>query len=525
MKKYGFLSLILALVLSLTACGGGGGNGGGDTQPVIPAGYTSVEVSTKLSGINTFGTSVEFDPHFFSHNIKKGVVKEEDWQIVVDRVEKMEIDRFRVMLLPSWLEPFNDNDDVNTINWDALTPNSVEMQSLYAVLNLAEDNGIDVNLTLWGAEANIALSDSEVEAQIKSQGGHFLVKDNAKTNWVIGTYYPEEFAENFSMFIQLLMGQKGYTCIKEVTPVNEPNWSYQIDGGVDFNDYKELCLALNERFVKDGIRDDVLFNLSDNTDVGTPWLESTMNELDDITDIYNSHTYIFGYETTNKTIQAWQNENMNIIRMTGKPHVIGEFGSNQTTGSSRQKDIDEYRRGVLIVREMLNFYNVGASGASYWVLFDQYYSYTDPYDSMMQLGLWKCTKSSYWTDTAYYETVKEDYEVRPQYYAFSLMSKHVPKGAEVYAINLNNDFAIGTAFKGADGKWTYVFANGNAEGETLKIALQNGANGGQFDKYVYAEGSLPQGDDLISASGTASFENKVLQVELAPQTVVLYKQR
>lgn len=484
--------------------------------PAIPEDYTEIFLDEK-AGENTFGVSVEFDPHFLSQNVKKGLVSEDDWQIIVDRVEKMEIDRFRVMLMPSWIEPFNDNSDDSSINWDNLTLESEEMKSVYKVLDLAQANGIDVNLTLWGVENNANVIDSEINATIKSQGGHFLAEDNeGSSHWMIGTHKPEEFAENFSIYIQHLINNKGYDCIKEITPYNEPDMGYLIDGQISFEGYADLCQKLHDRFVADGIRDKVLFTLSDNIDIHRNWLTSTMENLDDITDIYSSHTYIFGYETENSEIEGWEEENINVTRYTGKPHVVGEFGSNLTIGSSRQSDIDEYERGVLIVREMLNFYNAGAAGSSYWVLFDQYYSYTDPYDSMMQLGLWKSSKQSYYTDTSYYEKITEDYEVRPQYYAFSLMSKYLPKGAEVYPIYLDDDFAVGTAFKGKDGKWVYVFANGNNEG-SKKLALY--ANG-TFDMYQYLETALPTGDNLIEKSGTSS--NGLLAFDLQAQSVVVF---
>ena len=526
--------LALALMLLLAACGPAENPSAApqtstsstiETPPqlVVPNGYTHVTVGD-LAGVNIYGTSVELDPHFFAANVQRGVFEEADWAIVERRVKEMGIDRFRVMLKPSWLEPLNDDGDSSTINWDGLTPDSAEMQSLYKVLDLAQENGIDVNLTLWGVERNVALVDIDKTAEVNAQGGHFLAKGNNSNNWMIGTLYPEEFAENFSAYVQLLR-QKGYTCITEITPYNEPSFSYLINNAVTFEGYKELCLALDARFRADGIRDDILFNLSDNIDTDVYWLEGTMSELDAITDIYNSHTYIFGYDTPNSSILAWEEENKNITRNTGKPHVVGEFGSNQCTGSTRQSDIDFYERGVLLVREMLNFYNAGAAGASYWVLFDQYYTYNASYSEMMMLGLWKGSRELYYTDSEYYVSVKEDYEVRPQYYAFSLMSKYVPKGAQVYPIALNNEFATGSAFRGEDGKWVYVFANGNSEGEALKLALQNGEISGEYEMYVYRQDALPEGDSLIAASETLTTENLVLLLELEPQTVVLLREK
>lgn len=486
-------------------------------------GYTQVSLGAR-AGINTFGLSVEFDPHFLSQNVAKGVAKPEDWAIIEDRVTRMGINRFRVMLLPSWIEPFNDNDDADTIRWDALTTDNEEMRSLYKVLDLAQKLDIDVNLTLWGAERYPSLIEKETGDKLRECHGHFLQKGNDSANWVVGTLYPEEFAENFSMYLQHLL-KKGYTCIKEVTPINEPDWSYLINDSVDFENYKKLCYALHERFQKDGIRDKVLFNLSDNTEVRRYWLQNSVDELDAIADLYNSHTYIFGYASTNETIFKWEEENCKVVFPTGKPHVIGEFGSDQVIGAARQTDIDKYERGVLMVRQLLNYYNAGASGASYWSIFDQYYTHTDPYESMMMIGLWKGRKELYTPDEEYYRSVQADYEVRPQYYAVALMTKYVPKGSEVYPIDLSNDFALGTAFKGKDGKWTYVFANGNAEGEALKIALNSEAVDGEFDVYTYAQDSLPKDDSLIPSSGIKKVSGQVLAFELAPQTVTVLKQR
>lgn len=518
--------LALGMAFSGVACGATDDNGPDENQTlIVEEGYNKITLGD-LAGVNVAGTSVEFDPHFFSQNVHRGLVKdaEAEWQIVKDRVGKMGIDRFRVMIMPSWLEPFNDNDDVDTVNWEALTPDSVEMQSLYKVLDLAEENGIDVNLTLWGAEKNVNLIDSATNTAVLAQGGHFLVKGNTdSSNWVVGTLYPAEFAENFSIYIQLLKGRMGYTCIKEITPVNEPDWSYQIHNTPSFEDYRQLCIELDSRFKKDGIRGEVKFDLSDNCDTRRSWLIDTVENLDDVADMYNSHTYIFGYDTDNSTIYNWEEENLNATRNTGKPHVIGEFGSNQTTGSTRQADIDLFERGVLLIREMCNFYNAGAAGASYWVLFDEYYNPKDNYqDGLMMLGLWKSSRAAYDDDPAYRATVKEDYEVRPQYYAFSLFSKYVPKGAQVYPIECGNSKIAGSAFKGTDGKWVYVIANGSAE--EVKFALHNPECYGTFEKYEYREDALPAGDALIAASATEKVKNQVLNFVSGPQTVTLYRQ-
>lgn len=68
-------------------------------------------------------------------------------------------------------------------------------------------------------------------------------------------------------------------------------------------------------------------------------------------------------------------------------HFIGEFGSNQNRNTStRQYDVYTYERGVFLVRSMLNYFNAGAVGMSYWVLFDQYYNRGASYNESCSWG-------------------------------------------------------------------------------------------------------------------------------------------
>lgn len=178
-----------------------------------------------------------------------------------------------------------------------------------------------------------------------------------------------------------------------------------------------------------------------------------------------------------------------------------------------------------MVRQMLNFYNAGAAGVSYWTLFDQYYNYNDPYKTLKMFGLWKGDKQMYVSDKSYYDSIKNDYEVRPQYYALSLISKHVQKDTNVYPIYLNDDYAIGTAFKGKDGKWTYVFANGNEEGDSLQISFRNNNVYEKFNQYIYEEDSLPSDDSLLHPSVSLEVCGQVLSFKLKPKTVMLFSQK
>jgi len=468
----------------------------------------------KNTGVQLEAIGAELDPHFFSQNLTRNDgAKANDWNLLIKRVKQMELKKFRVMVQPQWFEPENDNKDPKSTDFSKFTFNSPEMQSLYKVLDLAQEQNMEVCIVIWGCPVYVAPLDPKY-AHVKTS---FMADTSKKNVWITGPTDYDEWAENYTALIRHLIEVKKYSCVNEITPMNEP------DGGplLTSTEYIEMAKVLDERFKNEGLRDKVKFNLSDNTDTRTFYLEDCAKNLQNVADIFNSHTYIFGYNTPNKEIYDWEHNNVNISAAAGKKHLVGEFGSNQTVGATRQKDIDLYERGVLMTRLVLNFLNAGAAGVSYWSLIDQYYGKDADYEQMQQLGLWKYVKEAYKIDSTY-TRIQKDYEVRPQYFAYSLLTKYLKPNAEIYPLELNEDFATGTAFKGKDDKWVYVFANGSNEDKELEIT--NPEIKGNFSIYRYEKDKLPQGDQLISSKEKISQKNSNLKLVIKQNSMVLCKQ-
>lgn len=99
--------------------------------------YLTVTLET---GIPIQGLGVELDPHFLSQNVTaNNGTRAEDWErIILRRLEMLHFQKLRVMILPEWYEPENDNDNPDITNRNNLTFTSPEMNSLYKVLDFAE---------------------------------------------------------------------------------------------------------------------------------------------------------------------------------------------------------------------------------------------------------------------------------------------------------------------------------------------------------------------------------------------------
>ena len=206
--------------------------------PLLASAIVSRASSTDIvvgspSPIKILSLGAELDPHFFSQNVTRADgVKASDWDsVIVRRIQSLKLKSLRMMVLPQWFEPVNDNDNPFTTDTSRLTFNSPAMQSLDKLLDMAQKLGIHVNLTLWGAHIS-----------------HFLSGHN-RGNWVVAPYDYQEWAENFSILIRHLLLTKHYTCIREITPVNEPDWSFIIDGKrAPVSEYIEMCRILDQRF-------------------------------------------------------------------------------------------------------------------------------------------------------------------------------------------------------------------------------------------------------------------------------------
>ena len=459
------------------------------------------------------GFGIEFDPHFLSQNVTAGNgAKATDWDsIIIPRLRKLSPSKLRIMVLPEWYEPVNDNNDPNIVNADAFHFESPEMQGLYSLLDVAEQDGIKVTLTFWGTRSST-----------------FLLPQ-AWPGWMMGPSEFEEWAENLSTCLNYLLNKRHYTCIHEITPVNEPDWAFSTDQHNQAELYIKMCKVLDERLRHDGLREQIRMNLSDNSDGGTgtnKFLAACTKELSHEADIFNSHTYIFGYDTPNSAIYHWEAENVKLSAQAGKSHFVGEFGSNQTVGATIQQDIDRYERGLLMARIVINLLNAGACGTSYWSLLDQYYSRGEAlsHSNMQRLGLWRYLKEEYAQDSIY-AYLTSDYQVRPQYYAIGMLSNHLRPGSVVYPLDAQSEWIAATALKKAEGKWCYLLVNPTEEAVDIELTNPLSTSKHRLQVYRYEEACLPMDDTLPQPTDHTVQRHGKIKERLEPRSFIIIAEK
>ena len=150
----------------------------------------AVVVDTTAVACKRFlGFGAEWDPKFWADYNLNLDVAEADWQLVVKRIRWMRLPIVRMMMLTRWCRRAD-----GSFDWQ-----SPQMKGLYRHLDVCQACGITVVLTDWGCAT-----------WTKAPG-------------LSGTADPK-YAEAIGTYMDHLINQRGYSCIKCFVLVNEPNY-------------------------------------------------------------------------------------------------------------------------------------------------------------------------------------------------------------------------------------------------------------------------------------------------------------
>ena len=425
------------------------------------------------------GLGAEWDPHFFmSYNQDKGC-DEQDWALICERAKMLGIQKIRVWCIPLWFEP---EKDVYTFESD-------KMASLTRVLDAAEELGIDVNITLWGCQG-------------------WLAMDN--DYWISPPNDLTAYAEGVSELTRWLLDTKQYTCVKELTFHNEPDWEYKCDDTVSdpTEYYFEMCRTVDATLRADGLRDRIRLSLPG---VSFSAASKFAAGLGDIADSFDIHCYNFGAESLFPEITSnveKLKEELTAAGIGDMPITVSEFGGNKQIDAYHQEDTDSYDRGVYYSTIVEAFLSEGVSSMLHWCFFDQYYNGSgDEQNSRMMLGLF-----SYKDD---------NWEPRPFYHSWGLITKYAVKGSEIYPFTTNSKYVNGVALKSPDGKWTYLITC-QQKGKDTVVKINNPhLTEPQMNVHEYKPENITTGDELIGSSGIAYSEGGTVYVLARKNTFTL----
>ena len=114
----------------------------------------------------------------------------------------------------------------------------------------------------------------------------------------------------------------------------------------------------------------------------------------------------------------------------------------------------------------------------------------------------------------------ENYDCRPVYYAYSMLTRFVEEGDVIFPIRSDDGNIVAVAFRRGNA-WSYAVVN---DGDvSRKISFVNyDAYPGALTRYEYDEADVPTDNRVIGAGASVTADGRVITDVVAPRSFVVY---
>jgi len=490
MKRKIYIAIVFSLVILLGSC---------VATKTTESCATIVKINTDVVINDSYiGNGAQWDPYQLDYGKGKMEISETDWQKLYTRLDFMRPQFIRVMI-----------NTTSVIRDGKLEPEQ-NLAHLSKILNYCQSRGVTVMFGDWG-------------------GGMVNSKDTTINKQNI------QFA---AQYIDFLINQKGYTCIKYYNMINEPNGFWSSTDG-NYSLWAKAITCLHEEMER--------LKLTDKLSVVGPdaaiwktneawWIDSCATRLGNKIGLYDIHTYPSKITVNSgeysKIISAYKR-----FVPKGKKIVMGEIGfkfvesadsvylkENIRRANSKpyastddsQMFVYDYMYGTDMADALFQTINAGFSGSVVWMLDDAMHAKESP-DKLKVWGFWNIFGEEYFG--------AEEEVVRPWFYAWSLLSKYIPAGAKVYQVQVNGDASVKAIAVEKDNKYMLAVVNvaKGIKDVTLKSYTLSALE--KVKQFIYSDGTLlKQGDCTLlpNKEGLTLNLNKGVSVKMTSESLIVY---
>lgn len=347
-------------------------------------------------------------------------------------------------------------------------------------------------------------------------------------------------------YLNMLVNEKGYSCIKHFVIFNEPDGDWASTNG-DF----DIWLSMLNRFHAKmreypGLLEkvslagpDIVANYKNrNSKYDTAgWIENTVEYADSIIGLYDIHSYPGQAEVRSGSYYPLLKKYRELVPKD-KQIILGEAGYKywQEADSTLMAEYNRRVEGHPFTKgsdcNMLvydNFYgvdmplfiseamNAGFSGVAAWMLDDAMHSQGDsgtPHDIKIW-GMWNTLGEKVFND-------KSQVEIRPWYYTWSLMCRYFPKGCNVLKSDVtgegNNVFSV--AAETRDNQMSIAITNTGEHKAVVSVTAPRNLQNAKMYEYTEAEGII-KGNDGFPLAEKKNINSKKLNIEIPGNSVIV----
>ena len=416
----------------------------------------------------------------------KVTLSEDDWSTLFERVSFMRPGYMRIMVSNGW------NYIVNGV-YDPSKSDAV----LCRILDYCQKNGVTVQLGEWGH-----VGGSSIDA-----------------GWV----------DNATDFLKYLVSDKGFTCIKYYTIVNEPNGNWStVDG--NYSLWENLVKTFHAKMAAKGLSgvkimgpDVAVWSTNE-----TSWVLNAKRNMPDEVQAYDVHAYptdVFVHSTDFLNMAKAYKAAVPADRVMMLTEFGFKYGSSSANGIANASRIaaDGFAADDSQMMTYDSFYAVdvadatiqamlaGCGGVVYWDLDDAMYN-SDGMSSkkLKKWGFWNIVGSEAFGRP-------EDENIRPWFYTASLLCRYFPIGTRIMNVQLPKPVISGlravAGFK--DGKITLAIANSSSDTCSFSLKMKEGSTFTGLKEYRFNAKSGPAFEGSIDGKGLALPANSSASLDLS----------
>ena len=347
-------------------------------------------------------------------------------------------------------------------------------------------------------------------------------------------------------YLNFLVVESGYTCIKYYIPTNEPDGYWSVYDG-DFNAYLQLVQMFQNEIanypalashIKLAGPDVVLDYKNSKYDLSTSdRVALAAKHIDTLTGIYEIHAYP-GYHQVRTGIFADMLKEIVANVPKGKKVVLGEAGYktwrkedsvrnrihleklNKTPlivskeGADCNMNVYEFQYGIDMSLLAIEVMNNGVSGVCPWML-DDSHSFGDKGNihNVKIWGMWNIFGTKSWG-------MPEEENIRPWYYAWSLFCRYFPSGSDILSVSNQKVDGLKVSVATFEQKLTLAILNVSDKKQVLKLNLPKPLINAKL--YRYEEGNINMFNNSLPKPDKTGIKSKEsIKVEINPNTLIL----
>ncbi len=452
--------------------------------PVIPVG-SELTLKTEVLCPSFVGNGAQWGGYdILQIWTGNATLSENDWNTLFTRIRFMRPPLVRIMLSDGWNYIVNNQYDPSKS--DAI---------LIPILDFCQEEGIKVMIGEWGHKS--------------------------------GSTIDSDWLNSAVSFLDYLVTDKGYSCIKYYNMVNEPNgdWS-SIDG--NYSLWKELINDTYAVMQSKGLDQFVQLIGPDIAiwDVNsTSWVSNTQIDLGTKVGAFDIHTYPDQDEVRDESYMAMTRAYREAAPST-KVMLMTELGFKYSSTSElgieneSREDADPYASddsnmfiydafyGIDMADAIIQNMRAGYAGVLVWDMDDAMYNIDGSASTQLKRwGFWNILGSEKFGDPS-------DEDIRPWFYTVSLLSRYFPEGTTIYNMDLPDKKGLRAVAGELDGKYTIAIVNSNYVSYTINLLSEENLSLAGIKKYLFTAGSDSQFTGSTDADGLALPEEEALQLTL-----------